>query len=272
MKIKSGNILSLGLVLLGLTSLAQADSPSKKGVGIWLCPRIGMSLENLQVSWFYNWEVAPGFTASRNIEFVPMIWGKKNVNEKDLAVAQKNGRTLLGFNEPDCLNQAAMPVAQALALWPRLEATGMRLGSPACGSGVDSKTGWMGQFMKGVQQRGYRVDFICVHCYPGTYHDPAASTQLLKTYLQNIHALYHKPIWLTEFALSNWKKSASGNQQLAFMQRAVPMLEALPYVERYAWFALPPYRKGDGGALTKANLCDRDGRLNPCGITYQHFP
>ncbi len=38
---------------------------------------------------------------------------------------------LLGFNEPDMSSQSNMTVSDALRLWPRLMATGMRLGSPA---------------------------------------------------------------------------------------------------------------------------------------------
>ena len=50
---------------------------------------------------------------------------------------------LLGFNEPDLAEQANMTVEKALELWPRLEATGMRLGSPAvaCGAADERAAG-----------------------------------------------------------------------------------------------------------------------------------
>ncbi len=42
-----------------------------------------------------------------------------------LAQASGEGRVLLGFNEPDLASQSNMSAAQALALWPRLMATGI---------------------------------------------------------------------------------------------------------------------------------------------------
>jgi hypothetical protein len=52
-----------------------------------------------------------------------------------LSAATASGKTILGFNEPDLAGQANMTVGQALDLWPRLQATGRRLGSPAVAYG-----------------------------------------------------------------------------------------------------------------------------------------
>jgi Glycosyl hydrolase catalytic core len=60
-----------------------------------------------------------------------MIWGAGSVTTATLSQVRREGRVLLGFNEPDLSSQSNMSVSQALALWPRLMATGMRLGSPA---------------------------------------------------------------------------------------------------------------------------------------------
>nr|WP_244298564.1 glycosyl hydrolase [Micromonospora cremea] len=43
----------------------------------------------------------PGVTSPKGSEFVPMIWGAKSVTASNLQQAKKNGRQLLGFNEPD---------------------------------------------------------------------------------------------------------------------------------------------------------------------------
>ncbi len=56
-----------------------------------------------------------------------------------------------------------------------------------------------------------------------------------------MHARYHKPIWLTEFALANFGASPqtpSRPQQAAFLTAATAMLQRLSYVQRYAWFGL----------------------------------
>ncbi|MEV0408193.1 glycosyl hydrolase [Actinoallomurus sp. NPDC050550] len=60
--------------------------------------------------------------------------------------AKAGGTTLLGFNEPDMAGQANMSVEQALALWPRLQATGMRLGAPAVAFGADRPGGWLDRY------------------------------------------------------------------------------------------------------------------------------
>jgi hypothetical protein len=57
-----------------------------------------------------------------------------------------------------------------------------------------------------------------------------------------VYKRYHKPIWLTEFALidfSNGTRFPSQSQQAAFVTASTKMLAGLPYVQRYAWFGLP---------------------------------
>ena len=123
--------------------------------------------------------------------------------------------------------------------------------------------------MKGAKAKGFRVDFICVHNYQKDFSDPVVATQNLKKFLEKVHDLYLQPLWLTEFALADWKVPATRDQQIAFMKEAVPMLESLPYVERYSWFALPPNPKGDGGTLVNSNLSDKSGSLNAAGTLYR---
>jgi hypothetical protein len=73
---------------------------------------------------------------------------------------------LLGFNEPDYEPEEILITPErALQEWPRFMATGMRLGSPSAyfvtnGSAPYS---WMEQFMRGVDARGLRVDFMTFH-------------------------------------------------------------------------------------------------------------
>ena len=61
--------------------------------------------------------------------------------------------------------------------------------------------------------------------------------------LYSIYALYHLPIWVTEFALTNFSGGTetfpTEAQQAAFLTAATQMLDGLSYVQRYAWFALP---------------------------------
>ena len=242
---------------------------TKKGVGYWSNDGIHRMLEGSGASWCYNWGVAPVGTAMKEIEFVPMIWDEKHVNPKDLAAAKTSGKALLTFNEPDAKNQANMTVEEALSLWPQLEATGMRLGSPAPTRDQALAGGWLHRFMQGIKAKGYRVDFVCVHHYSANYEIPQAAAAELRDYLRRVHELYGKPVWLTEFALANWETAATGKQQAAYIKEAVPMLEKLPFVERYAWFALQRFT-GDDDALVNSHLTDDTSRLNPTGIAYRN--
>src|SRR5258707_9752234 len=134
-----------------------------------------------------------------------------------------------------------MSVQQALSLWPKLMATGMTLGSPAVAANAASPGSWLDQFMQGAKAKGYRVNFITVHWYGGNF-DTASAVSELQGYLQAIYERYHLPIWLTEFALTNYggtPECPAEAQQAAFLTAAANMLAGLPHVQRDAWFALP---------------------------------
>ena len=232
---------------------APKPSPSKaapvtvtsqrKGVATWDATGVGQELAASGASWYYDWGATPsGITAPASTSFVPMIWGASDVTAATLDQVKSEGDVLLGFNEPDQSGQANMTVAQALDLWPQLEATGMTLGSPAVSFDAATPGGWLDQFMTGAKARGYRVNFITVHWYGGDFSTGPA-VQQLESYLQAIYDQYHLPIWLTEFALTSYAGSTptfpTEAQQAAFLTASTTMLDGLPYVQRYAWFALP---------------------------------
>jgi hypothetical protein len=213
----------------------------KKGVGVWPFRGSRSALAKSGVSWYYTWAVGhPGITTARGVSFVPMIWGPRNVTARQLRLAKRQGHTLLTFNEPDLPAQSNMTVAEALRLWPKLMATKMRLASPAVAGGGATPGGWLDQFMSGAAQRHYRVNFITLHWYGADFSTSAAVSQL-ESYIQAVWNRYHKPIWLTEFALWKFGPSVfpSPSGQAAFVRAATAMLQKLPYVWRYAWFALP---------------------------------
>jgi hypothetical protein len=214
---------------------------AKKGVSVWDFDGFAKALGDSGASWYFNWAAAPGkLAAPAGVEFVPMIWGEASVTKSNLDKAKASGTVLLGFNEPDLAGQANMTVEKALDLWPQLQATGLRLGSPAPAWGAADAGRWFDRFMQGVADKGYRVDFIALHWYGSDFS--AAATGQLKSYLQAVYNRYHKPIWLTEYALINFSggtKYPTQAQQAAFATNSVQMLEDLPFIERYAWFALP---------------------------------
>ncbi|MGY0068747.1 glycosyl hydrolase [Streptomyces sp. QTS137] len=219
------------------------STPAASRKGISLNPVAGASeaLADSGSSWFYNWaSSSDGVTRPEGVEYVPMIWGPDSVTDAQLGQAAKEGKALLGFNEPDHPGQATMSPEQALDLWPRLESTGLRLGAPAVASGGDLEGGWLDRFMKGAEQRGLRVDFIPLHWY-GADFGPDAVNQL-RGYLQAVHDRYDKPVWLTEYALIDFSQGTprypSEQEQTDFVRSSTEMLNGLDFLERYAWFVL----------------------------------
>ncbi len=228
-----------------MTALAGVGWANVAGRGT----ELGGEIDRLGCGWYYNWTEVPSVGGEGiSAEFVPMIWGAAHVTDEALAAAGRSGSgVLLGFNEPDKRSQANLGVGKALKLWPRLEATGLRLGSPAA-----AEARWLERFMDGVDERRLRVDFICLHWY-GDVTEPGA-VEGLRGWLIEAWEQYGRPIWLTEFSGSTgrWLEIANPPVDVAanaaFLREAVPMLRELPFLERYAWFELA-WRRAPWGAV-----------------------
>ena len=262
---------SVLLPSIGLAQHPWANS-AKRGVGMSLAQPDQaanlVKLDDLDVPWFYSWgaEPLPNFAALPDGNmFVPMSWGQ-SAPQNYQAIWTANGQvglydTLLGFNEPDLASQANMTVNEALNLWPQLEATGLRLGSPAAANFFN---GWMLDFMDGVQSQGLRVDFLAVHRYSG------ADGQAFLSNIDIIHSQYNMPIWITEFAVRDGSAATPADnkwtdqQVYNFMSDVLPGLESRSFVERYAWF--PGSR--DNPFLTSSALFENDGKLTKLGRLY----
>ena len=216
-------------------------------------------------SWFYSWSKNVPENIPEGVEFVPMIF--RAMNSETIAEAGETFRDrklhqLLGFNEPDHKDQSDMTVEQALDLWPKLMALDLRLGSPGC---AQPDQGWMKDFMKGVDERKLRVDFVTVHSYGGLDVDA------LIRRLESVHQLFKRPIWITEFGVGDWKaKTRAENryqpeQIVTFLEKLLPRLDALDVVERYAWFPAAP----DSHALGPCALFTEEGSLTHVGEAYR---
>ncbi|MEV0135635.1 glycosyl hydrolase [Dactylosporangium sp. NPDC050688] len=223
----------------GPASPTGQPAAKKKGVSTWEFPGLPAAVTNVGAGWYYNWSPSNDSMPAA-AEFVPMIWGAANVTDATLAKAKSEGTVLLGFNEPDLAGQANMSVEQALSLWPRLEATGMRLGSPAVAYGGNTPGGWLDRFMTGARQQNRRVDFIALHWYGSDFS--AAAAGQFAGYLQAVYDRYRLPIWVTEYGLMNFSgtpKYPTTAQITAFITATTTRMQATSYVERYAWFSLP---------------------------------
>ena len=112
------------------------------------------------------------------------------------------------------------------------------------------------------------------------FGNAAGAAAALQAYLQAYYATYQRNLWLTEWALADFGDASNAYtwtypsyaQQVAFMQQAVPMLDKLRFVERYAWYMLAPDQVYDGlkgQPLDTASLAFFNGSATPTGLAYQ---
>lgn len=234
---------------------------TKKGI----CGK-GTNCSLVGAGWYYNWYWSPT-PGKIDAEFVPTIKGKADAIDKAFDKIEKlkasHGVThLLGFNEPDSPSQGNTSVDKAIQLWPKLMATELRLGSPAVTDNARGKA-WFNAFAAKVRQRRLRVDFIAVHRYPNLQKKGVA-LQFLRS-LEQLYQQYRLPIWITEFSGLNFgsrDRHMTPTHNLEFMQKVLPRLEQLPYVERYAWFS------GDIATLYVKGTANE---LNRLGNTYRQL-
>ncbi|HSC38115.1 MAG TPA: glycosyl hydrolase, partial [Chitinophagaceae bacterium] len=187
--------------------------------------------DTLGAKWTYNWNNDRSSTL--DAEYVPIRqtqwWPSFSVTN-----AKTNVTHLLGFNEPDNASQSNLTPSQAIAAWPALMESGLRLGSPAI---TDGGASWLYSFMDKADSAGYRVDFVAVHFYRG-----CQSAAQFYSFLKAIHDRTGRPVWITEFNNgANWTNTSSCPQptyaqEATAIQSFLNMLDTTSFVERYALY------------------------------------
>ncbi|CAD0003654.1 glycosyl hydrolase [Flavobacterium chungangense] len=192
------------------------------------------AMDATNITWYYNWNT--GMNSTPNIEYVPIR--QTNFWPSFTPAYTKEGYThLLGFNEPDRPDQSNMTVEAAIASWPALMKSGLRLGSPATS---DPFNPWMGTFMTQAEANNYRIDYVAIHCY---WYKTAAQW---KSDLQNVYDRYKRPLWITEWNIgANWTGNnfpdgptlltdANAIKHKNDLAAILTVLETTDYVERYS--------------------------------------
>lgn len=210
-------------------------------------------------AWYYNWNYAATDDLKGKIPFIPMVWSATTARKNDVMkiLAKDKDTSLLCFNEPDRTDQANMTPQQALELWPKLVETGKRLGSPATAANPTRENGWFDEFMKANP----KVDFIAIHWYA------APKSASLLNIIDTLYNRYKLPIWITEFAVADWKtpNKYSMDEVAEFMKAIVPELEKRDYVERYCWKT----RTLNDPWMGSSSLFETDGTLTSLGELYK---
>lgn len=217
--------------------------------------------EGSKVRWAYNWYSATDNTFPKYLEFVPMLWSDAPEHtsnwEQNVRVAQGRGTThLLSFNEPEACSDGGScmtPEAAVIAYMKYLQpfAGSFRLGAPAVTNGPNGIL-WLNKFVQLCSE--CTIDFITVHWY-----DSASNSEYLRSYLQQVHnQIGPQNIWITEF-------SARGTleEQSKFLAENLPWMDALQWIERYAWFWCDP-------STSQGSLVDSGAGLTFLGEGYAY--
>jgi hypothetical protein len=223
---------------------------------------------DLNAAWHYNWNISKSSTP--DWEYVAIrqqpYWPGLNQDWSARGISH-----LLGFNEPDNpvedayrnLNNGSREAA--IAQWPPLLKTGLRVGAPAV---TDGGLWWIAEFISKADAADLRVDFVPVHYYRGFSDpaDPEGAARQMYNYLKDIHDTVQRPLWVTEFNNgANWTSTPDPtlDQNRAAIEAMINMMDNVPWIERYSIYSdVEPVRR------THAP----DGSLTPMGAMYRDHP
>jgi len=189
--------------------------------------------EKVNGTWSYSWSADQN--SSAGVEYVPIRQNGGWPSFSEISGKQYVTH-VLGFNEPDHTDQSNMTVVQALAQWPDMMRTGLRIGSPAV-----TNNSWIYAFMDSCKAKNYRVDFVAYHAYWGG-KSPANWYNDLKY----IHERTGRPLWITEWNNgANWTSewwptsdhslsAANAAKQLADLKGILTVLDTAHFIERYS--------------------------------------
>ncbi|CAJ2507225.1 Uu.00g084110.m01.CDS01 [Anthostomella pinea] len=218
--------------------------------------------QNSQVSWAYNYYYLPatngpngtasgpgGMSANKDfnpaLTFIPMLFrgddtytGSLWLNGGAQAAINNGADSLMSFNEPDLCDagSACMTIPQSVAGFQKYFqpfAGKAKLGAPAVSSSIKAAQGlqYLDWFIGNCT--GCQIDFINLHWYSSVYN-----FNYFQSYMQTAYAMFGKPIWVTEYGSDG---SYDPEAQIEFfMQETEQWMDAVPYIQRYAYFIDAP--------------------------------
>ncbi len=227
---------------LPLTSTAAIVGPPKTGKvggkrgllvsGNTMDALVDAAGNSPKISWMVNWFSAPPKTLPSRIEFVPENYGKQSDLDgewtRNAKTAIANGAThFLGFGEAHTDNDKLhMEPAEAVSLWmDKLQpyTKNVKVSAPSI---VQTGHEWLVDFLNKCEAAGCDIGFLAIHWFwkCTEYADFQSNVQ------KGIDMAKGKPVWI-----DNFQCSGSEQEQIDFLSKAVPYLDGLDSIERYAY-------------------------------------
>ena len=220
------------------------------------------------VSWYYNWSMdAFKYTSFQELDYVPMMWTTSPTDQKTISRFHGFGyKYVLAFNEPDLAEQSNIEVDTAVEGMKAFMNQNILVGSPATALCPPWSKNWFQPFMKKMEAQNMDVDFIPIHHYWNWFQKEGAEAFL--DLVKQSYEMYHKPIWITEFAISGdpGKTEEQRQKVIDYMNMVIPELDKLDYVERYAWFSFNPDDPKNGASSLMQYY---KGDITDLGYLYQ---
>lgn len=202
-------------------------------------------------SWAYDWNLETMGTLPSGIDFCPMLWGPKMYDQWQSAATtalSQGSDCILGFNEPDMTTQASMTPQQAATDYQTYitpfsgQAT---LVSPAVTNGQGDNMGlsWAQSWLEACNG-ACQATVLAIHYYANA--DISDFTNFVDSAVTLAQQYSLDSVWITEF-----QNTGSSDDQVTFLQSAIPYLNNNTMVGRYAYFFV-----ADGYLLSGTSLSD----------------
>ncbi|KIR54298.1 hypothetical protein I315_03357 [Cryptococcus gattii Ru294] len=224
-----------------------------------------------KASWYYTWSpFSVGSGDSLGLEFVPMLWGPKQVSDWHAQMSQwpSTVQNALFFNEPNQVGQCDISAADAVQYWMNdylpVRSKGIRLGGAATTSAPDGLQ-WVLDFTTACTNAGNSAadcaaDFVPIHWYD-------VDIENFKSYVENFHTQTNLDIWITEYACQNFNGGAQCTDQESWNLHVAmaAWFDEQSYVERYSPFGVMQDMQG----VNQNNaLMNPDGSITSLGGWY----
>lgn len=203
-----------------------------------------------KITWMLNWFSGAPKTLPARIEFVPENYGKQSDLDgewtRNAKIAIEKGAThFIGFGETHTDNDKLfMTPNDAVTLWLEKMQPYTNKVKVSAPSTLQTGHEWLQEFLDKCEARGCDVGFLAIHWFwkCTEYKDFQDNVE------KGITMAKGKPVWI-----DNFECIGSEEEQIAFLSKAVPYLESLAGIERYAYVPTDgqPFLASDGKSLSK---------------------